>query len=68
MSAELRVPQDGRNLEVQLVRGPGSSGALVVVALDSVVPTCDSSQAKVTGTAISLGLVVLGLLIAFAGS
>lgn len=68
VSAELRVPEAGRSFEVQFVRGQGSSRALAVVVLDSVVPTWDSSQAEVTGTAISLGLVARGLLIAFAGS
>lgn len=46
----------------------GSSRALAVVVLRLVAPICESPRAEVTGDAISLGLEVLGRLIAFAGS
>lgn len=52
----------------QWVRGRGPSGALTEAVLHLVVPIYDSPQAKVPGAAISPGMEVLGLLIAFADS
>lgn len=64
----LWVPEDGRDFEGQELWHQGPSSALAVVVLHLVVPICESPQADVTGDTISLGLEVLGRLIAFAGS
>lgn len=57
---------DSRGFRGLKVWRQGSSQVLTVGVPHIGMPVCGSLQAKVTGTAISPGLEVLGLLIAFA--